>query len=361
MNANVPWWRTQLDEREADAARDAILAGKLSQGPITAELEESLAKALNVPFVTMTTSGSSALVSALVAAGVGPGDEVIVPNRTFIATAHAVQLIGATVRLADTLMDRPLIDPEQVEAKVNSKTRAILPVHVNGGVCDMAALRDIADRHGLKLIEDTAQGLFSKQNDKFLGTIGDYGCYSFGVTKVMTTGQGGFVVTHDEGNFEKLQRMRFHGVSSPRQGSFEHFGFNFRYTDFQAAVALQQLKRIPEKIKSHRDLYTRYREALAGNNRVRLQYTDLDIGELPLWNQVMCEDRQALVEHLTANGVGTMNTTPNLNASPHLSDKGPFPNSDRFQVQELILPSGPDQDPAQIDRVLEALASFETH
>lgn len=359
MNANVPWWRTQLDEREADAARDAILNAKLSQGPITAELEENLARELGVPYVTMTTSGSSALVSALVAAGVGPGDEVIVPNRTFIATAHAVQLIGGVVRLADTLSDRPLVDPEQVEARVTPKTKAILPVHVNGGVCDMAALREIADRHGLALIEDTAQAMFSKQGDRFLGTIGDFGCFSLGVTKIMTAGQGGFVVTHDKDRFERLQRMRFHGVASPRQGTFEHFGFNFRYTDFQAAVALQQLKRIPEKTTRHRELYIRYRDALAGNNRVRLQHTDIDGGELPLWNQVMCEDREALVEHLTANGVGTMNTTPNLSASPHLGDGGSYPNSDRFEAQELILPSGPDQDPAQIDRVLEALAGFE--
>ena len=336
----------------------AVSNGKLSQGAIGTELEKRLAEAFGVPHVMMVTSGSTALVTAMVAAGIGPGDEVIVPNRTFIATANAAKLIGAQVRLVDVLADVPVMDPAQVESKITGKTKAIVPVHVNGSACDMKALREIADRHGLVIIEDTAQAMFSKTGDRYLGTFGDYGCFSLGVTKLMTSGQGGFVIVHDDEAFKRVQYMRFHGVSGPRQGRFDNFGFNFRYPDILASITMQQLDRIPAKIAAHVALYKRYQEALAGSNRIRLQPMNLENGEIPLWNQVMCEERTALVEFLKERGIGTEMTTPNLSESPHLHDDGPFPNATNFENHELILPSGPDQDPADIDRTLEALKEF---
>lgn len=355
---NVPWWKITLDENEADAARDAVLSGRLSQGQTTVELEARLAKLLDVPHVAMTTSGSVALATALFAAGIKPGDEVIVPTRTYIATAHAVQMVGATVRLVDTLPDTPLMDPAEVEKKITPATKAIMPVHLNGRACDMDALSDIAERHGLIIIEDAAQAMFSKHKGRYLGTFGLLGCFSLGVTKLITSGQGGFIVTADDTMREHLQRFRFHGVSAVRQGSYEHFGFNFRYTDIQASIAMKQLDRLETKIERHNELYQRYEATLGNASRVKLLSVDLSGGEVPLWIEAVCEDMDALKSHLEARGIGHLHMTPNLSESPHMRDEAPFPNGKYFGDKSLTLPSGPDQNPADIDRTLEALREF---
>ena len=348
-----------MGEEEAEATRNAVITGKLSQGPLIPELERRLAVSLGVPFVMTTTSCSTALVSALFAAGVGPGDEVIVPNRTYIAAAHAAQLIGATVRLVDTIADYPKIDPAKIEEKITDRTRAIIPVHLNGVACDMAAIQEIADRRELVIVEDAAQALFSKHRGQYLGTFGRFGCFSLGVTKFMTSGQGGFVVAHDQRTYERLKHMHFHGVSTSRDEAHEHFGFNFRFSSLQASVALRQLERVPVKIKAHVDLYNRYREVLSGLDSIDLMAVDIEAGELPLWIQVTSRDRNRLVSFLAERGIGTMSTTPNLSESPHLSDISPFPNSTLFQDSELILPSGPDQDPVGIQHTLDALVAFD--
>lgn len=356
---NVPWWKTVLGDAEANAARDAVLAGRLSQGPITAELEKRLAEILGVPYVTMTTSGSVALAVALFAAGIGPDDEVIVPTRTYIATAHAVQLVGAKVVFADTLPDTPLIDPAEVEKKVTAATKAIVPVHLNGRACDMAALQAIADRHGLIIIEDAAQALFSKHRGAYLGTFGKIGCFSLGVTKIVTSGQGGFVVTADKALHEIIQRFRFHGVSVIRQGSYDHFGYNFRYTDIQASIAMRQLDRLETKLASHSALYRRYEEAMANFGRVRLLAVDVDAGEVPLWIEAVCDELPAFKTFLDDRGIGNLLMTPNLSVSPHMFDPGAFPNGEYFGACSLTLPSGPDQAPEGIDAALAAIKEFE--
>lgn len=356
---NVPWWKTNLGEDEANAARDAILAGRLSQGVVTAELEARLSEVLDVPYVTMTTSGSVALASALLSAGIGPGDDVIVPTRTYIATAHAVQLAGANVRLVDTLADTPQIDPSQIEAKITPATKAIIPVHLNGRACDMSAMAEIAERHGLVIIEDAAQALFSKHKNKHLGTFGKIGCFSLGVTKIITSGQGGFIVTGDKDIHEHLQRFRFHGVSVIRQGSYDHFGYNFRYTDIQASIAMKQLDRLPKKLESHRQLYARYKDALKDTSKVKLLKVDIDAGEVPLWIEAVCDNLPALKAYLDAHQIGNLLMTPNLSESRHMRDMAPFPNGKYFGDKSITLPSGPDQLPEHIDRTLEVLRAFE--
>ena len=356
---HVSWWRIRLDETEAQAAFDAVMGGKLSQGSITAELEAALAEKLDVPYVTMTTSGSTALATALIAAGVGVGDEVIVPNRTFIASAHAVQLIGATVRLVDTLADRPVIDPAQIERHITKNTKAIIAVHLNGCACEMSALKEIAERDDLAIIEDSAQALFSRHGDQYLGTFGLFGCFSLGVAKFMTSGQGGFLVTRDKAAHDRAQRMRFHGVVSPRQGSYDKFGFNFRFTDIQAAIMLRQLARLEPKMRAHKALYRRYLEALPEGGKVRLIPVWVDAGELPLWIEAVCEQRQELMDFLTARGIDTLITTGDLSEAPHLKTDGAFPNSSRFAASQLTLPSGPDQPSSAIDKTLRVLAEFE--
>lgn len=359
MSSRVRWWKTRLGDEEAEAARKAIAAGKISQGANTAELEERLAKQLEVPYVTMTTSGSVALLMALIACGVRPGDEVIIANRTFIAAAHAVQLLGARVRLVDTLPRSPTIDPEGVRAAITRKTKALIPVHLNGRSCNISLLQEIADHHGIFLIEDAAQAMFSINRDGFLGTLGHFGCYSLGVTKLITSGQGGFVVTRDKTFHDLLRLIRTHGVDSPLCEHFDRFGFNFRYTDIQAAIALKQLEQVADKIKAHLHLYKLYYDHIEKLRSIHMLEVDTDNGEIPLWIEVLCEERDRLREYLAQKGIEARRATPNLNASLHLRDTRDFPNSDYFEQHLLTLPSGPDQDPADIKQTLDVITKFE--
>ena len=189
----IPWWKTTFGEQEIQKVTEAISNGHISQGPITEEFETRLAEALDVPYVVATTSGSVALLMALMAFGIQPDDEVIVPNRTWIATAHAVKMIGAKVVLVDVQPDLPIMEVAQLEQKITPRTKAIIPVHLSGRSADMDAIREIAKAHGLLIIEDAAQALFSKYRGEYCGTQSDAGCFSFSVAKLLPTGQGGAI------------------------------------------------------------------------------------------------------------------------------------------------------------------------
>lgn len=355
----VPFWKTTLHSQEAQSVSQAVLDGLLSQGPLTQTLEEHLSTHLNVPYTVMTTSGSMALLMSLLACGIKAGDEVIVPNRTFIATAHAPQLLGAQVVLCDCLPHTPLIDPKAAEALINPKTKAIIPVHLNGRCCPMRSLRALAEKHRLFLIEDAAQALFSQSKGRFMGSFGHFGCFSLGVTKFLTSGQGGFVVTHSKTLYQRLRTLRTHGVLNPQDETFTQFGFNFRYTDMQASIALEQLQRLEEKKEKHQALYKRYEETLQNHPKIQLLKNNLDSGELPLWVEVLCNEREALIQHLKKAGIQSRTATQNLSSCPHLKCERPFPHSDTFEKTLLMLPCGPDQEEDDISYTLKTLKQFE--
>ena len=245
MNPRIPWWRTSFGEEEVQAIAEAIRAEHITMGPITAELEKKLAEALGVPYAVVTTSGSVALLMALIALGIEPGDEVILPNRTFVATAHAVVLLGAKVVLVDVRQDIPVLDVTQLRAKITPRTKAIMPVHLCGRGGDLEELLRIAKEHGLLVVEDACQAIFSRGEQGYLGTRSDAGCYSLGITKLIGTGQGGLVVTRDVETYQKLRLVRNHGVADVFKADFNLLGFNFKFTDMMAALGLVQLGRAP--------------------------------------------------------------------------------------------------------------------
>jgi dTDP-4-amino-4,6-dideoxygalactose transaminase len=177
-----------------------------------------------------------ALTMSLLTLGIGPGDEVIVPNRTFMATAHAALILGAKVRLVDVLPDRPLLDVAQVEAAITPRTKAVLAVHLNGRAVDMPALKALAPRHNLKVVEDAAQAFLSKGSFGWLGAQSDFGCFSLGMTKLVSTGQGGFVVTRDESLYHRMRRVQCHGVVDTLIDTYEMLGSNFKFNDVLASI-----------------------------------------------------------------------------------------------------------------------------
>lgn len=351
----IRWWRTELGADEADAVARAIADRRINRGSVCARLEQELADRLGFAHVLLTSSGSAAIALALQACGVGPGDEVIVPAATFIATAHAPRLLGATVRLADVRPDRPLLDPVSLEAAITPRTRAVIPVHLGGGICDMPAILAVARRHGLAVVEDCAQALGSRRDGRSVGTAGRAGAFSMSIAKLITTGEGGFVGTDDPDLHDRLHRLHNQGVRVIFDNVYDAPGFNLRFNDLLAAVGIVQVGRLPEKIAAVRRVREFYARELADLPYLRMLPVDLAGGELPAWSQVLCADRDRVVRLLAERGIQTRPIYPCLADSPHLGCPGAFPRARHLCARVLTLPSGPDQRPADLERVVDTL------
>jgi len=350
----IPWWKTDLGEAEMAAVSRAIRERHVNTGPVCAELERRLAELLEVPHVVVVTNGSQALLVALLASGVGPGDEVIVPACTFIAGANAAALLGARARLVDVRPDRPLIDPAAVEAAMTDRTKVILAVHLNGRACDVPALNALAKRRGATVVEDCAQALGSRSARGWLGTGGDLGTFSMGLTKLITTGEGGAVAVQDDATYERLLRLRNQGVLKG-ENTFDRFGFNFKLTDIQAAVGVSQMYRLPQRRAAVTRVYRFYEERLADLDFARLIEVRVDDGELPLWAEVLCAERDKVAGLLIDAGIRTAPYPPCLADSPHLDAAGDVPNAQAFCRGGLVLPCGTHQSEKDLQRVVDAL------
>jgi dTDP-4-amino-4,6-dideoxygalactose transaminase len=330
----------------------------ISQGPVTEEFEARIAEALDVPYVVATTSGSVALLMALMALGIQRGDEVIVPNRTWIATAHAALMLGANVVLVDVEPNLPIMDVAEVESKITSRTKAIIPVHMGGRAVDMDGIERIASLYGLYVIEDASQALLSRHSMGYLGTNSVAGCFSLSVAKLISTGQGGFVITKSEDTYQKLKLIRTHGVRDVINVSYDRLGFNFRFTDVQASIGIAQLGRIGQRVSHLKSVYDRYKEGLKQIPVLELIPVNVEAGELPLYVEVLCDDRERLIQFLAARSIQTRPFYPDLNTASYLNCKGVFPRSACFATRGLFLPCGPTQPLENIDRVIDVLREY---
>lgn len=275
----IPFARPLMDEAEADAARQAILSGWVSQGPAVAAFEKAFAAYTGAPHACAVANCTAALHLALLAVGVKPGDEVITVSHSFVATANAVRYCGATPVFIDIEAATFNMDPALIEPAITSRTRAILCVHQIGMPCDLATIVRIARRHGLPVVEDAACATGSEVSvdgnwQKIGKPHGDIACFSFHPRKILTTGDGGMLTTANPEWDRQLRLWRQHGMSVPdtvrhssRDVIFESYpmlGFNYRMTDIQAAVGTVQLGRLDVQVKRRRELAARYRELLAG-------------------------------------------------------------------------------------------------
>jgi perosamine synthetase len=266
-----------MDEQEAAAARRAILSGWVTQGPEVAAFEDEFAAAVGAPHACAVSSCTTALHTALVAFGVGAGDEVVTVSHSFIATANAIRYCSATPVFVDIELGTLNVDPALVEAAIGPKTKAIVAVHQLGMPCDLFALTAIAARHRLPLIEDAACAIGSEVEwegewQRIGKPHGNVACFSFHPRKLLSTGDGGMLTTADPDLDRAFRLLRQHGMSVPdavRHGSneviFETYpvlGYNYRMTDIQAAVGREQLKRLPGIVARRRELAARYERRL---------------------------------------------------------------------------------------------------
>ncbi|MCO5723411.1 DegT/DnrJ/EryC1/StrS family aminotransferase [Robiginitalea marina] len=242
---------------------DAMRGGRW----MASDLESALAKRMNTEYAHLVSSGTAALTVALASAGVGAGDEVIVPTFTFVASFEAVLALGAIPVLCD-IDDTLTLDPEAVRRAITARTKVIMPVHMCGSMADLGALKTIADEYGLLLLEDACQAIGGTYNGQPLGTIGEVGCFSFDYVKTITCGEGGALVTRSRDLYEKAQAFSDHGhdhIGSDRGAEgHPHLGFNFRISELNAAVGLAQLARLDEFLDKQKAHYARLRQAISG-------------------------------------------------------------------------------------------------
>ncbi len=356
----IPWWFTRFGTDQIEAVSQAISRGQISQGKINDEFELQFKELIGSRHALSTTSGSTALLLALLALDIQAGDEVIVPARTWIATAHAASLLGAQVRLVDVEPDLPRLDLEQVQRAITSKTRAILPVHLNGRGVDIEKLKEICSPQGISIVEDACQAYRSKCGEAYLGTQGEIACFSLGMTKLITAGQGGVLTTQRDDLMEKLRSLRCHGIEgSVHTPRFQQAGGNFRFTDLQASFVKTQLEQIAEREERLHRLYNNYQNMLSEFHFIKLLEVDTENGELPLYIEAVVEYREKLIVHLESFNIETRPFLPCLSTAPYLNPTGSYPNSAHFSNNGLYLPSGPDQPTDLIERLHDALKCYQ--
>lgn len=349
---------------EAEAlVLEVLRSGRLAQGPRVAAVEETFAGIARTEYAVATSSGSTALVAALEAVGVGPGTEVITSPLTFIATLNAILEVGATARFADVDDDTLTLDPIAVEALVTERTSAIVPVHLYGLPADMNALVGIAERHGLQVVEDAAQAHGADVGGRPAGSFG-VGCFSFYATKNVFAGEGGMVTTSDPGVADRLRLLRNHGMSAPYE--YEMLGHNFRMTEMQAALLtpqLAELDRINERRRKNAECLN---AGLSGISGLRLPVEPE--GRSHVWHQYTVRvtpeapvTRDELQRRLRASGVASAVYYPALvNAAachrehPRVADDA-TPRATDATRTVLSLPVHAGLGPAELDQVIAAV------
>ena len=362
----IPVSEPSIGEREAAYALDCVRSGWISsEGPYVARFEDAWSAYCGVRYGVAVTNGTAALYAAVAALGIGRGDEVIMPAFTIIGCAQAIIAAGATPMLVDADADTWCMDVTQVEARITSRTRAIMAVHIYGHPVDMAPLRALASKHGLPIIEDAAEAHGAEYHGARAGSLGDIACFSFYANKILTTGEGGMVVTNDAALAERVRSYRNMGFRADRRFYHTDYGRNERMTAVQAAIGLAQVEDIDTRVKRKRAIGHRYDALLAGIDGLQLP-VERSYAKNVYWmygvviDEARCFDAAKLARRLLARGVATRPFFLGMHEQPVLRDHGLFlgeryPVTERIAGQGLYLPSGLTLTDAQIEHVADAV------
>jgi Predicted pyridoxal phosphate-dependent enzyme apparently involved in regulation of cell wall biogenesis len=343
MVSRIAWWQPELGEEERERVLAVLRSNYINDGDVTEQFAQTIAKLTGAKFGIGVTNGTSAIYLSLMALNIGYGDEVIVPDITFIATANAVSMTGATPVLVDVVPDTLNISVAAMEAAITSRTKAVVPVHISGRAAEIERIVAIARDRGLAVLEDAAEGFCSRFNDRCLGTFGHAGAFSFSPNKIITTGQGGVIVTNDESIFRRLRELKDQGRPVRGTGGadvHDSIGFNFKLTNLQAAVGLGQLEKLGGRMDRLRRTYSIYCDELTGTKGIRILPFDIEAGEQPQWIDALAERRDELDGFLAKNGAGCRRFWfPLHTQKPYLRNDADFPNSTGLGNEAIWLPS----------------------
>ena len=363
----IPVSTPSLNDEDADAVSRAVRDGWISaEGPQVREFEEKFSELVGVKHGIAVANGTAALDIAIEALGIGPGDEVILPSFTIISCLHHILRQGAIPVFVDSLRDSWNLDPEEVRAAITEKTKAIIVVHIYGLPADVDAIMELAEEHGIPVVEDSAEAHGQQLDGKPLGSWGSLSTFSFYSNKLITTGEGGMVLTNDDHLADKARSLR-NLAFSPEQRFVHHsLGWNYRMTSIQAALGLSQLRRIDALLNHKKEIGRHYQELLHDIPSLALPLSDYRDSENVYWvfGIVLPEkfhlSAKDVMAQLHTRGIGTRPFFYPLHRQPllanyHLADQKPLPVSEWLGKQGFYLPNGADSTPEIREHVVSEL------
>lgn len=350
-------WNNILHEKELQNFQMAVANRNIMEGPVLKEFEKCTKELLNVEYVIGTASGSAALALSLMGIGIVPGDEVIVPDLTFIATANAAHMLGADVVVAPVREGQTLLDEMAVEAYVTDRTKAIITVDLNGRVAASKWLKEKYSKRGIYVIDDACQAFMSRGQDQTMaGTHADIACYSFGISKMVTTVMGGLVATNNKKIYEKMKIIKTQGMPSIFEGdTYLYPGFNFKLPDVLAAIGLGQLERLDEKMAHMCEINQLYKRELSGVKGIT--FLPRQEGEHPWMPEVICENKEKVRKILADHEISSRPLGAPLHTAHYLKCKGEYATARKMRERMLYLPGGPDQRMGNVEKVIQVLKS----
>ncbi len=371
----IPYAHQSIDAEDIRAVTEVLKSDWITTGPKVHEFEEAVAGFTGAREGVAVANGTAALHAAAYAAGVGPGDEVIVPAMTFAASANCVLYVGGTPVFADVLEGSLLLDPAQVEAKLTPRTKAIMAVDYTGQPCDYDALRAIADRHGLLLVSDAAHALGAEYKGRKVGTLANLTTFSFHPVKHVTTGEGGMIVTDNPAFASRMRMFRNHGISVDARAREERgtwyyemvdLGYNYRLTDIQCALGITQLRRLPRALARRRAIAARYDRAFADIPGIEPLAVSPDVRHAYHLYVVQVDpdragvDRDLAFQRLREMGVGVNVHYIPVHLHPYYRKRlgthpGMCPVAEAAYERILSLPMFPAMSDADVNRVIDAV------
>ena len=364
---NIQQFEPSLGEEEKKELLEVIDSGWFTESKKTREFERLISEYVGRKYAVATTSGTVALYIAIKALDIKQDEEVIIPDLTFVASPNSVIMAGGKVSLVDIDQKNLGLDIDKTKNLVSTKTRGIMPVDFNGRSPDLVSLKEFTEKNNLFLVEDACHTIGSFYNNRHMGYYSDVGIFSFSTPKIITTGQGGILVTDDKELYEKFRMIKDFGRDVDKKHemkkAFDHveIGFNFKFTEFQAAIGIAQMKKLPKRINHKKRMFEIYQENLSNVKGVEFLETDLK-SVIPWFNDILLpnkEIRDKLIDHLSQNNVQSRMFYPPIHMlKPYENYPGSFENTITISDRGLWLPSSSFLEDDDIIRVCQEIKNF---